>query len=366
MEQEIINGYTNERENDWAYGSIKTVNKAFPQLSRQQVKNVLHKLDVYTRFYPYRKSKLFSPYYVRGKRHLLQADICYMGQQYADQNDGYIKLLVVIDVFTKYVWVRKMKSIEGKFMVKAFEEILNEMKPKPFALQTDKGKEFDNKLMKRVYKKYGIKHYFANSDRKAAVAERVNLTLQQKLNKMMIAKRSNRWIDMIPHALKLYHNTEHSSIKMTPHQAEMSENQNNLREIHANRWKTRKEYPQKKIRPKYKVGDKVRIAPSNLQKFRRGYHPPWSIAYYFIHKVLTNLKVPRYKLLEVGEEKPMSESWFEDELVRFDARDDQEWEIINWDINQIRGRGNRKEILVQFAGWPNWEYVKLSSVKQLL
>ena len=52
------------------------------------------------------------------------------------------------------------------------------------------------------------------------------------LNKMMIAKRSNRWIDMIPHALKLYHNTEHSSIKMTPHQAEMSENQNNLREIH--------------------------------------------------------------------------------------------------------------------------------------
>ena len=220
--------------------------------------------------------------------------------------------------------------------------------------------------MKRVYKKYGIKHYFANSDRKAAVAERVNLTLQQKLNKMMIAKRSNRWIDMIPHALKLYHNTEHSSIKMTPHQAEMSENQNNLREIHANRWKTRKEYPQKKIRPKYKVGDKVRIAPSNLQKFRRGYHPPWSIAYYFIHKVLTNLKVPRYKLLEVGEEKPMSESWFEDELVRFDARDDQEWEIINWDINQIRGRGNRKEILVQFAGWPNWEYVKLSSIKHLL
>ena len=47
MEQEILNGYHNEQDNNWAYGSIKTVNAAFPQLSRKQVKNVLHKMDVY-------------------------------------------------------------------------------------------------------------------------------------------------------------------------------------------------------------------------------------------------------------------------------------------------------------------------------
>ena len=366
MEQEILNGYHNERDNKWAYGSIKTVNEAFPQMSRQQVKNVLHKMDVYTRFYPYRKSKVFSPYYVRGKRQLLQSDICYMGDQYTNDNDGYTKLLVVIDLFTKYVWVRKMKSIQAKFMVKAFEEILNEMKDKPIALQTDKGKEFDNKLMKQLFNKYRIKHYWATSDRKASVAERVNLTLQQKVYKMMISKRTNRWIDLIPGALKLYHNARHSSIKMSPQEAERDENQKLLLEIHETRWKTRKEYAKKKLSPKFKVGDKVRIAPSNLQKFRRGYHPPWSIAYYFIHKVLTNMKVPRYKLLEVGENEPMSESWFEDELVHFDAQNDQEWDIEDWNHEDTKGSGNRKEILVKFAGWPNWEYVKLSSVRHLI
>ena len=366
MEQEILNGYHNEQDNNWAYGSIKTVNAAFPQLSRKQVKNVLHKMDVYTRFYPYRKSKLFTPYYVRGKRQLLQSDICYMGQQYADQNDGYIKLLVVIDVFTKYVWLRKMKSIEAEFMVKAFEDIIKQMKDKPIAIQTDKGKEFDNQHMKQLFNKYQIKHYYATSDRKAAVAERVNLTLQQKLYKMMISKKTNRWIDLLPGVLKLYHNSRHRTIKMTPNEAEKDENQNRLREIHEIKWKTGKEYAKKKITPKFKVGDKVRIAPSNLQKFRRGYHPPWSIPYYFIHKVLTNMKIPRYKLLEYGETEPMNESWFEDELVLFDAQDDQEWDIENWDPEQTRGSGNRKEILVKFYGWPKWEYVKLSSVHHLL
>ena len=367
MEQEILNGYTNERENDWAYGSIKTVHKAFPQLSRQQVKNVLHKMDVYTRFYPYRKKRQFTPYYVRGKRQLLQADICYMGQQYADQNDGFIKLLVVIDVFTKYVWLRKMKSIEAKFMVPAFESILKEMKDsKPIALQTDKGKEFDNRLMKQLFARHRIKHYWATSDRKAAVSERVNLTLQTRLYKIMVSQKTNRWIDLLPGVLDNYHNSRHATIKMTPIEAEQDENQDLLRDIYEAKWKSDKVYARKKLTPKYKVGDKVRIAPSNLQKFRRGYHPPWSIAYYFIHKVLTNMKVPRYKLLEVGETEPMVESWFEDELVLFDAQADQEWDIIDWDPEQTRGSGNRKEILVKFDGWPKWEYVKLSSITHLL
>ena len=44
-----------------------------------------------------------------------------------------------------------------------------------------------------------------------------------------------------------------------------------------------------------------------------------------------------YKRLEVGEEEPMAELWFEDELVLFDVQDDQEWTIINWDANQTRG-----------------------------
>merc|ERR1711915_531851 len=243
---------------------------------------------------------------------------------------------------------------------------MGEMKDKPIAIQTDKGKEFDNQLMKQLFNKYRIKHYYATTDRKAAVAERVNLTLQQKLYKMMIAKKTNRWIDLLPGALKLYHNSHHRTIKMTPNEAEKDENQNLLLEIHETRWKTGKDYPKKKITPKYKVGDKVRIAPSNLQKFRRGYHPPWSIPYYFIHKVLTNMKVPRYKLLEYGETEPMVESWFEDELVHFDSQVDQEWDIETWDPEQTRGSGNRKEILVKFYGWPKWEYVKLTSVHHLM
>ena len=196
-QQAIVEDYENE-EKSWAFGSIATVHRAFPQLSRAQVKAALAQVDTYTRFHPYRKSRKFIPYYVRAKRYLLQADICYMGKQYAKANAGYYMMLVVIDVFTKFVWVRKVRSAGAVHIVPAMRDIFTTMEPHlPKYLQTDRGAEFINQSFAALCREKGVKHYYATSDRKAAVVERSNLTLQRLLYKMMEAKNDNEWIKLI-------------------------------------------------------------------------------------------------------------------------------------------------------------------------
>jgi len=363
-QQAIVEDYENE-EKSWAFGSIATVHRAFPQLSRAQVKAALAQVDTYTRFHPYRKSRKFIPYYVRAKRYLLQADICYMGKQYAKANAGYYMMLVVIDVFTKFVWVRKVRSAGAVHIVPAMRDIFTTMEPHlPKYVQTDRGAEFINQSFAALCREKGVKHYYATSDRKAAVVERSNLTLQRLLYKMMEAKNDNEWIKLIDPMLKLYHNSRHRTIKMTPIEAEQPRNQALLRETYEAQW--RRQDSRKKA-PKFKVGDTVRISASNLQKFRRGYHAPQSVQYFLVHEVLDNFYIPRYKLREHNKREPMAENFWEDEMVRYNPPPDKAWRIEYIDREQIKNEGTSREMIkVKFVGFPDEEWVLKSSVEDLL
>ena len=55
-----------------------------------------------------------------------------------DENVKY--LLYVIDVFTKYAWVKPLKDKKGKTVLNAFIEIVNESNRKPDKLWVDQGR----------------------------------------------------------------------------------------------------------------------------------------------------------------------------------------------------------------------------------
>ena len=57
-------------------------------------------------------------------------DLAEMGSlSFYDRNIKYV--LCVIDVFTKYAWVKPLKGKKGKTTLRAFIEILNEPHRKP-------------------------------------------------------------------------------------------------------------------------------------------------------------------------------------------------------------------------------------------
>ena len=65
--------------------------------------------------------------------------------------NGDIKyLLFVIDVFTKYDWVRPLKDKKSKTVLHGFVEIVNESKRKPNKLWIDEGRKFYNYLIQKI------------------------------------------------------------------------------------------------------------------------------------------------------------------------------------------------------------------------
>ena len=85
-------------------------------------------------------------FHARFKNNIWAADLAEMGSlSYKNRNGKY--LLCVINVFTKYAWVKPMKDKKGNTVLIAFMEIVIESNLKPNRSWVDQGGEFYNKSM---------------------------------------------------------------------------------------------------------------------------------------------------------------------------------------------------------------------------
>ena len=123
----------------------------------------------------------------------------------------------------------------------------------------DKGQEFYNTHVKDL-----IELYSTENEEKSSVVERWIRTMKEKMWKYFSAKSTNNFINVLPNLVREYNNTRHSSIKMTPVKASKKENELRV-------W--RNLYPDHleihDIKPKFSVGDKVRISKKK-KTFEKG------------------------------------------------------------------------------------------------
>jgi hypothetical protein len=118
-------------------------------------------------------------------------------------------------------------------------------------------------------------YVLTDSHSKAAIVERFNRTLRDRLARYMTENSTKRWIDFLPEAISNYNNTEHRSIGMAP----------NLVSFENRELVFKKLYPDidLKVKCKLKVGWKVRI-PTKKGIFDKGFKPNWSDDIYTIVK----------------------------------------------------------------------------------
>ena len=86
------------------------------------------------------------------------ADLVEM-QKFSKWSKGIKYLLMVIDVLSKYGWIRGLKDKKTETVSKAFDEIVKSSKRKPQMLWTDKGSEYIRKHFKEFLKSAGIQLY---------------------------------------------------------------------------------------------------------------------------------------------------------------------------------------------------------------
>ena len=101
-------------------------------------------------------------------------------------NKGFRFLLCVINIFSKYPWVIRLKDKKVITITNAFQKILDESNPKSNKIWVDKGGEFCNRTMKSWLEKSDIEMYSTCNEKKSVVAERFIRTLKNKIYKYTI------------------------------------------------------------------------------------------------------------------------------------------------------------------------------------
>jgi hypothetical protein len=288
------------------------------------VVNELHK--------PSRKHYKRRKVIVKGLNDLWQADLVEV-IPYWKFNKGYKYLLVVINVFSKFLWIEPLKSKTAQDVTIAMRKVLKNVKNTPKNLQTDLGKEFFNKEFKKLMDEFNINHYNTFSNLKASVVERVNRTIKNLMWKKFSLRGNYKWIDILDEIVQKYNNTKHSTIKKKPKEV----NESNESIILKSAFTHIKSVDPKPI--KFKVDDFVRISKQR-EAFTKGYTPNWSNEIFQIYKIkYTN---PTTYLIKDENNVEIQGGFYEHELQKVKYPDVYLVEKI------LRRKGNK--VLVKWLG----------------
>ena len=303
---------------------------------------------------PYSRNKLYLPKRIKRSRVIVEglydqfdADLADY-QQLKEENDGIRFLLLVIDVFSRRIWVEPLKTKENVNVLKAFEKIFQQGFI-PRRLRTDQGGEFKAKIMKEFYKHYNITHFVSMNDVKANYAERAIKTIKSKLGRFMTFHQTGRYIDSLQDIIYSYNNTKHKSIGMTPREVS-KDNEDSLKWI---QYRPRDSYnPRGRRLPQFQfqVGENVRI-PHLSTAFAREYRERWTEEIFTIAERYRRDGVNIYKLEDKKKETILG-TFYEGELQSVLGNQKKQWIVER--IVKDRGYGREREALVKFKGWPEY------------
>ena len=183
-----------------------------------------------------------------------------------EKKHSYKYVLVVIDVFSRFMFLQAQTNLSARTTKTALETIIERAKTKPSHILLDNGTsfkaEFDDFLNEQR-----IKHRRTISHRPQSngIVERANLEVRQILKRLMTKYKTSQWKDFLPQVETFYNNRFHSSIKRTPYQvwnSKLSESPEDVR-INAETGAYLKERAKREVakykRHEYAVGDLCRV-----------------------------------------------------------------------------------------------------------
>ena len=244
----------------------------------------------------------------------------------SEENDNYNYILMVIDVFSKYGWAQPMLNKSGISLRKALEDIFKEGKL-PKMIWADRGTEFYNKNVKELLKEHKISLYSTGNPEKSSVVERWNRTMKTWLWKYFTANGTHKYLDVLQELVKKYNSTKHRSIKLTPLEARK---QSKYLQVFKNLYHDKTEKLLKTYKgkvPKFKVGDKVRLAVLK-DTFEKAYIINYTDKIYTIKEVKWTL--PYTYVVEDDRGKVHTGTFYEQDLQKVNVDRFRIEKIIDW------------------------------------
>ena len=276
-------------------------------------------------------------------------------------NDGYKYILVCIDLFSRYLWVRPLKSKTAVEVANMFKEILNTGRHCE-SVRTDQGKEFMGSAFQEVLRDYTINHIIAYGQHKANYAERVNRTIEDRLYKYFYEKQTFRYVDILDDVTYSYNHTKHGSIGRPPADVNAENTAEIYKEIYIPILNKR---AQQKVIYSFNIGDLVRLSHVKTP-FARGYQEQYTEELFkILHRNPSH--PPRYKVRDLADEV-IKGSFYEQELQKVNIVNPND---IVYKIDHVVGaktvRG-QKLSLIKWYGYSDKfnSYIPTSEIKQYI
>lgn len=342
LQRRVVNAYTSPGH-PIAYSAPAAVAKYFG-ISKNQATHILEHADGYTLHREFKRPSQFNPYYTHNRRKQCQADLIDIAR-ISNQNDGVNFLLLIIDIFTKKIWLYPLRRKSAIEMKRAMQMWVNSLQVKPDRLSTDFGLEFRNRQVQFVLRSNGIVWEPATGTMKAAIAERANKTIQILIYKYLSDRETLRYIDVLPQLVTTYNTRPHRTLEgMTPDFADRPNNEAAVQAVAHRRYA---EIGRARKKPKFKVGDVVRVKtdPHKVSQNRRAYAEQFGGEYFTICRINRTLPIPMYYLRSMNTDDEIEGAFYAEELQR------QRGDV--WKVEQVlneRTRRGVREVLVK------WKY----------
>lgn len=229
----------------------------------KEVKSFLAEQKVAQVFKPSPKKRGFIVAFHPKER--VQMDLIDM-TNYTRQNGGYGWILIIIDVFTRFIWTYVLPKKDVASVDAALSQFITSYHPE--IVMSDNEASFKSRIVQELMKENDVEHTMVDvGDHKAlGVIDRAVKTIKEAIYKYMTDKKTSRYIDQLPHIIHAYNETPNGGIlDIAPAEADTKENTVALQiENH------KKEAVNKKNRSVFHVGDHVRIR-NRKGTFERSY-----------------------------------------------------------------------------------------------
>ena len=337
MMEERLKALYYDLKNPAGFASIDKLSKA-SGYSKAKVKTWLKAQPTYTLHRQARKNYPTRKYIVHDVDEQWQADLCDVAL-IANENDGYHFILTVIYIFLRYAWARPLKTKAGTHVAEAFKSIFKEGRI-PKRIQTDQGKEFENRNVLSLFHEHNIELFSVKSAYKAAIVERFNRTLKNKLWRYFTMSTKQKWTEVLQDAVYSYNHSIHRTLGYKPADVTTV----NVGEI---REKVFNKKPKDSRKSDIQVGDKVRISKVK-SIFAKGYLPNFTEEIFSVESINRKTTPIMFKLKDYYGE--VIEGSFYREEIEPVIHDEDEYIVEK--VIRTQKRGNEQWCLVKWAGYP--------------
>ena len=269
-------------------------------------------------------------------------------------NDGIKFLFILIDIFTRYLWVIPIKEKKHQVIIEGFKHVFAQGR-KPKWIRSDKGSEFNNRWVKGYLKKEGVGYSVTHNETKANYAERVIRTLKVMIYRYFTHKQTYKYQDILQDLVNNYNHQPHRSLNgKAPTEINTTNEALMWKEQYVDSLKPKiiikKEKKSLKSgkRYKFKVGDYVRLSHMK-HTFQRDYQEKWTEEIFIVSQRKYRSGIPVYKVTDYAKD-PIDGTFYQSELQKVNKDKDTLWRVDK--VMRKRTRRGKEEWYVSFVGWP--------------